>query len=835
MKKLLAIAFILLHAVSAYATDYYVDNDYLGTPRNGTASNPWRSLSDTVTNNPWNTINTALAAADVNVYFSAREAATDTSDTCCEITVSRTDGSTHRLTLDGMTKWNTNDTTPSWMDYGGSPTRDTPKGLVYNAAGNGWAIGWGVSGIIPAMDYVTIRGFEATGSRARFRLEGGGSHFIVEYNYVHDVTVGGPGMQFNAGAYAYSSGPTSVNPAGICTLRVSHLSDDVIFRYNHINNTADENLYFGGNGEDGSGHGFDCPGHTNIQFIGNTLSNAGIGVGEGDCFDLKNGVRSITYSGNIVGPCKRNGIPLQGAAVSYQPQTVLVEGNIVHDTNTSGGTGAITLINTWTTVPSGVTVQNNIIYNGWLTGNDGNSNTNGDGAKYNINFINNTIDSGNVAMKYINTGSLKNNIILGGIIYSQTSSFTDDYNAVTAGGGGSGTHSIALSAGQISALFVDRTAHNYQLASTSSAAYNTGTNTGCPATDYYGVSRPQAVICDIGAAEFDAGGSPTPPTPGNSGTMSTAAVTSTTLTVNWTKATDTTTPQNQLQYKVATASSNTISTVAGCEAATVLQAFTPDIATFNVTGRTPLSTNWFCVVVMNNDGLKSVYTPTSATMTCGATKIVFTSQPSNALLGASLGTVVVKVENSSDTVCSDDSSTQVTLSKNISATWGTLVTTSSLTRTVTAGVATWAGDLSVITTTGAGSIDAGATGGLTGATSNSITISTSDTPPVPGGGGVIAITSVSSSRLTLSWTLATDDNTGLTYEVRQANQPMNSIAEAEANGKVIKAYTADLAMLTVSNLKISQTPCFAVIVKDTSGQKAFYPSANAKYGWHGTN
>ncbi len=510
-RYLKAVALLLLFGVSAHATDFYVDHDYAGGTRNGQPATPWKSLADTVTNNPWSTINTALASADVTVYFSARDASTDTSDVCCDVTLARTDGSTHRLTLDGMTKWNQDDASPSWADYNGLPTRDTPKAQLYNELGNGWALGWGISGIIPTMDYVTIRGFEATGSRARFRMEGGGSHFIVEYNYVHDVTVGGPGMQFNAGGYAYSAGPTSANPSGVCTLRVTHLSDDVIFRYNHINNTADENLYFGGNGEDGSGRGFDCPGHTNIQFIGNTLSNAGIGVGEGDCFDLKNGVRNVTYSGNIVGPCWRNGIPLQGAAVSYQPQTVLVDGNIVHDTNTSGGTGAITLINTWTTVPSGVTVRNNIVYNGSITANDGNSNTDGDGAKYDIAVLNNTVDTGNIILKYITRGSLKNNIILGGVSYSQTSSFTDDYNA-TSGGGSLGIHTIGLTSGQISALFVNRSGRNYQLAATSAAAYNTGTNTGCPAADFAGTVRPQATTCDIGAYELDAGATPPAPT-----------------------------------------------------------------------------------------------------------------------------------------------------------------------------------------------------------------------------------------------------------------------------------------------------------------------------------
>lgn len=729
MKKMLFTLLVLLLAAPLYATDYYVDHDFVGTPRNGTASNPWRSLADTVTNNPWSVINTELASNPVTVYFSARDAFTDTSDVCCDVTMNRTNTSTNRLTLDGMTKWNTNDSSPSWQDYGGSPTRDAPKALLYNEVGNGWAIGWGTGGIIPAMDYVTIRGFEATGSRARFRLEGGGSHFIVEYNHVHDVTTGGPGMQFNAGAYAYSTGPTSVNPSGVCTLRVSHLSDDVIFRYNHINNTADENLYFGGNGEDGAGHGFDCPGHTNIQFIGNTLSNAGIGVGEGDCFDLKNGNRNITYSGNIVGPCSRNGIPLQGAAVSYQPQTVLVENNLVHDTNSNGGTGAITLINTWTTVPSTVTLRNNIVYNGSITANDGNSNTNGDGAKYDIYIYNNTVDDGYIPGKYITRGAFVNNIVLSDssvsplVQVSQVSSFTLDYNA-TRVGTSAGTHAILLTAGQVSGLFANRAARDYQLASTSSAAYNTGTNTLCPAADYYGVLRPQAVVCDIGAAEFFSG--TVGPVPGNSGTLTISALTPTTLTLGWTAASGTAT----LTY-YGCRSAVVISSVSECLAATQLFNYTSGITSAAVTGLSPLGSYHFNLIVKDGNNSTALYTDLLQATPCGATKVVFSSQPSSALLGASLGPVVAEIQNASSTRCTD-SSAPITLSKAGGATWGTLVSTSSLTKAATGGASTWT-DLSVITTTGAGSIVASSSG-LTAATSNSITISATPTPP-PGNSG----------------------------------------------------------------------------------------------------
>ena len=57
------------------ATTFYVDSDWTGMP-NGTASQPWKSLSS----DAWSGINSALATGDVTVYFSAREASSDTDD-----------------------------------------------------------------------------------------------------------------------------------------------------------------------------------------------------------------------------------------------------------------------------------------------------------------------------------------------------------------------------------------------------------------------------------------------------------------------------------------------------------------------------------------------------------------------------------------------------------------------------------------------------------------------------------------------------------------------------------------------------------------------------------
>lgn len=106
----------------------------------------------------------------------------------------------------------------------------------------------------------------------------------------------------------------------------------------------------------------------------------------------------------------------------------------------------------------------------------------------------------------------------------------------------------------------------------------------------------------------------------------------------------------------------------------------------------------------------------------------FIDQPADALTGASLGTVQVAIRDSSGFTCPAATS-NVTLSKDGSATWGAIHSASSLTKAAVAGVATWT-DLYIDTTAGVGSLHA-ADGALTAATSDPITIS--DVPPPPTG------------------------------------------------------------------------------------------------------
>lgn len=142
-------------------------------------------------------------------------------------------------------------------------------------------------------------------------------------------------------------------------------------------------------------------------------------------------------------------------------------------------------------------------------------------------------------------------------------------------------------------------------------------------------------------------------------------------------------------------------------------------ADFTGMGMTGVDPSCTLTATNNTDATISPITSNAFALTCAPTKVVFTSQPTGASLGASLGTVSVTEEDNSGNVCSLATDT-ITLSKDAGATWGTLVSSSNLAKAATAGVATWT-DLSVTTTAGTGSIDA-TSPGLTSATSNSINI-----------------------------------------------------------------------------------------------------------------
>jgi hypothetical protein len=136
----------------------------------------------------------------------------------------------------------------------------------------------------------------------------------------------------------------------------------------------------------------------------------------------------------------------------------------------------------------------------------------------------------------------------------------------------------------------------------------------------------------------------------------------------------------------------------------------------NATGY-PVAYAWYDEVALSTTRIAD---PSDVTSPCTPDHLAFTSQPSNAVLGASLGTVTVHVKDSGGNDCSSDTST-ITLSAHSGSTAATLQSGTSLSKSASGGIATWT-DLFVSPTAGSISIDAN-DGVLTLGTSSSATIS----------------------------------------------------------------------------------------------------------------
>jgi hypothetical protein len=274
-------------------TNFYVDPDWTGTKR-GTQSQPFAVLNTAA----WSTINTALASGDVTIYLSALKADGATQQSkAWFVQCKRTDYGPNRLTMDGYSFYNANEAFPNWLP---NPDADIShaylsghvfkitgdgnmalgwtridgndfvahNGLVYccieshlasadNEPGVGanWTLYWdqhGTSGsawtsggaykCYPKQNNVTLRGFETTGSGARGGFNG--DNFIWEYNYIHDITTIGPGMQLQ-----YTSAPDSSYVFQI----ISRPSTNLTFRNFRVVNTYGEGFYLGAINPDAPG------------------------------------------------------------------------------------------------------------------------------------------------------------------------------------------------------------------------------------------------------------------------------------------------------------------------------------------------------------------------------------------------------------------------------------------------------------------------------------------------------------------------------------------------------------------------------------------------------
>jgi hypothetical protein len=181
-------------------------------------------------------------------------------------------------------------------------------------------------------DYITIRGFEVTGSGAR--VFWGGSHSVLENMWVHDITTLGATLIF--------SGAVSEYPA--CQeLGKSHA---ITVRNNLIERGIGEGLYIAGNYLLESDGG--CPSygntHSDILIESNTIRAPGINGDQGDGIDLKAGLMNVTVRNNVIqstytksGDDGGNGIVTLGTFAPARTN-YLIERNLILNVNIRTGT-----------------------------------------------------------------------------------------------------------------------------------------------------------------------------------------------------------------------------------------------------------------------------------------------------------------------------------------------------------------------------------------------------------------------------------------------------------------------------------------------------------------
>lgn len=266
---------------------FYVDPDYAGATRNGAATNPWKSLTDGgAVTAPWTVLDASLSTGNVVVYFSARATSSDTNQTTTtSLQINRTDTSTHRIVLDGMSQYNTNDTTPSWSAYTGNSrfeiTGSEPIG-TNNDVSNAHR------------DYWTARGFHTIGN--------GGTNHVFICNSSHIVYEYGD-HTINSFTNGVSAGPgLIVAHRPIDDTNAANYATDILLYNNNVHNNQGEGIYLGGSSPNPTGHLVQT--NTNVLIESNTITDPGDFNGavaeQGDGIDIKDGNVGVVVRGNTV-------------------------------------------------------------------------------------------------------------------------------------------------------------------------------------------------------------------------------------------------------------------------------------------------------------------------------------------------------------------------------------------------------------------------------------------------------------------------------------------------------------------------------------------------------
>ena len=101
--------------------------------------------------------------------------------------------------------------------------------------------------------------------------------------------------------------------------------------------------------------------------------------------------------------------------------------------------------------------------------------------------------------------------------------------------------------------------------------------------------------------------------------------------------------------------------------------------------------------------------------------------------------------------------------------------------------------------------------------------------PIPGGSGVLTFGAVTSSSITVSWQLATDNvsaQSALSYEVVYSlSNNVQTAGAAQGNGTVVQDWTQNISTVNATGLSSGTPYYFNVLVKDGAGNTSAYAQA----------
>jgi hypothetical protein len=489
-------AYLFLRTIdpsSGYAmTNFYLDPDWAGA-KTGTQSQPFASFTAGV----WSTVNSALASDDVTIYLSARQAGADTEDTLNEIIdISRkTPNPVGTLTINGRSLYNSNDSSPTWLDYSGNARARVNAVLGQNDAHVKY-------------NKVTIDGLHIVQNAGAKGVAICGDNWTVKNSNIEQGPNGAsPLFLIVPTADSAHEGSSAWCPA----------STNIIIQNNTIHDSVGELIYVGGAGcsvNDTNLSDSNCdgkPSHSNIFILNNILTNCGSHSPQGDCIDMKGGLTNVTIRGNDIsnsGAVTR-AIVGQGIQKDGTNQNIIIERNHIHNHNNIED-AAIAIVNSWGT-PNGYTVRNNVITS-ILSGTGIHVyGTQAAGVK----IYNNTIHNASsycISSASGSTVEIRNNVCLGnngnGAQTSLSGTITSTNNAYSGTWGGTCNSCLG---GLSSNAFVNMAGGNY-VPSTSSMLVDAAMPLTSFNDDFFGISRSQGLGWDIGAYEQTAtGGNTTPP------------------------------------------------------------------------------------------------------------------------------------------------------------------------------------------------------------------------------------------------------------------------------------------------------------------------------------